>query len=76
MKQETEGEEKRMEAKAYLEQARNINIQIDSKLEQVSSLRQLAIKASSTLSPVPPSGTSAPSGRNHRPYDGYGTGSG
>ena len=46
MKQETEGEEKRMEAKAYLEQARNINIQIDSKLEQVSSLRQLAIKAS------------------------------
>ena len=50
MKPETEGEEKRMEAKAYLEQARNINIQIDSKLEQVSSLRQLAIKASSTLS--------------------------
>ena len=45
MKPETEGEEKRMEAKAYLEQARNINIQIDSKLEQVSSLRQLAIKA-------------------------------
>ena len=44
MKPETEGEEKRMEAKAYLEQARNINIQIDSKLEQVSSLRQLAIK--------------------------------
>ena len=35
-----------MEAKAYLEQARNINIQIDSKLEQVSALRQLAIKAS------------------------------
>lgn len=60
MKQETEGEEKRMEAKAYLEQARNINIQIDSKLEQVSSLRQLAIKASSTLSPVPPSGTPNP----------------
>ena len=45
MKQESEGEEKRMEAKAYLEQARNINIQIDSKLEQVSALRQLAIKA-------------------------------
>lgn len=49
-----------MEAKAYLEQARNINIQIDSKLEQVSALRQLAIKASSTLSPVPPSGTPNP----------------
>ena len=53
MKQDLEGEEKRMKAKAYLEQARNINIQIDSKLEQVSALRQLAIKASSTLSPVP-----------------------
>ena len=60
MKRETEGEEKRMEAKAYLEQARNINIQIDSKLEQVSALRQLAIKASSTLSPVPPSGKPDP----------------
>ena len=47
-------------SQAYLEQARNINIQIDSKLEQVSSLRQLAIKASSTLSPVPPSGTPNP----------------
>lgn len=60
MKQEPEGEGTRMEAKAYLEQARNINIQIDSKLEQVSSLRQLAVKASSTLSPVPPSGTPNP----------------
>lgn len=60
MKRETEGEDKRMEAKAYLEQARNINIQIDSKLEQVSALRRLAIKASSTLSPVPPSGTPDP----------------
>lgn len=60
MKQDLEGEEKRMKAKAYLEQARNINIQIDSKLEQVSALRQLAIKASSTLSPVPPSGTPNP----------------
>ena len=60
MKRETEGEEKRMETKEYLELARNINIQIDSKLEQVSALRQLAIKASSTLSPVPPSGTPDP----------------
>ena len=49
-----------METKEYLEQARNINIQIDSKLEQVSALRQLAIKASSTISPVPPSGTPDP----------------
>lgn len=60
MKQELEGAEKSMKIKAYLEQARNINIQIDSKLEQVSALRQLAIKASSTLSPVPPSGTPDP----------------
>ena len=60
MKRETEGEEKCMETKEYLEQARNINIQIDSKLEQVSALRQLAIKASSTISPVPPSGTPDP----------------
>ena len=49
-----------MEAKAYLEQARNINLQIDSKLEQVSALRRLATKASSALSPVPPSGTPNP----------------
>lgn len=60
MKREPEGEEKCMETKEYLEQARNINIQIDSKLEQVSALRQLAIKASSTISPVPPSGTPDP----------------
>lgn len=60
MKRETEGEEKRMDVKAYLERARNINIQIDSKLEQVSALRQLAIKASSTISPVPPSRTPDP----------------
>ena len=66
MKQDLEGEEKRMEAKAYLEQARNINIQIDSKLEQVSALRQLAERDAKP----------APVGRNHRPHDGYGTGSG
>lgn len=60
MKQETEGEQKPMDAKAYLEQARNINLQIDSKLEQVYALRQLATKASSALSPVPPSGTPNP----------------
>ena len=60
MKRGTEGDEKRMDVKAYLERARNINIQIDSKLEQVSALRQLAIKASSTISPVPPSGTPDP----------------
>lgn len=60
MSPENEGEDKSMEAKAYLEKARNINLQIDSKLEQVYALRQLATKASSALSPVPPSGTPNP----------------
>jgi hypothetical protein len=31
MKEEREGVDRTMEAKAYLEQARNINLQIDSK---------------------------------------------
>lgn len=60
MSPENEGEDKSMEAKAYLEKARNINLQIDSKLEQVYALRQLATKATSALSPVPPSGTPNP----------------
>lgn len=60
MSPENEGEDKSMEAKAYLERARNINLQIDSKLEQVYALRQLATKATSALSPVPPSGTPNP----------------
>lgn len=60
MSPENEGEDKSMEAKAYLERARNINLQIDSKLEQVYALRQLATKATSALSPVPPSVTLNP----------------
>lgn len=60
MSPENEGEDKSMEAKAYLEKARNINLQIDSKLEQVYALRQLATKATSALSPAPPSGTPNP----------------
>ena len=44
MSEEIKGEMDYMQVKAYLEQARNINIQIDSKLEQVSALRQLARK--------------------------------
>lgn len=60
MSEEIKGEMDYMQVKAYLEQARNINIQIDSKLEQVSALRQLARKATSTLSLVPPSGTPNP----------------
>lgn len=50
-------EVKEMTAKEYLGQAYRIDQRINSKLEQVSSLRNLATKATSTLSDVPPSGT-------------------
>ena len=46
-----------MTAKEYLGQAYRIDQRINSKLEQVASLRNLATKATSTLSDVPPSGT-------------------
>ena len=46
-----------MTAKEYLTQAYRIDQRINSKLEQVSSLRDLSTKATSTLSDVPPSGT-------------------
>ncbi len=44
-------------AKEYLSQAYRIDQRINSKIEQVQSLRDLAEKASATLSDVPPSGT-------------------
>jgi len=43
--------------KEYLSQARRIDQRINSKLEQVKSLRSLAEKATSTLSDAPASGT-------------------
>jgi len=43
-------------AKDYLSQAYRIDQRINSKIEQVSSLHDLATKATSTLSDVPPSG--------------------
>lgn len=46
-----------MTAKEYLGQAYRIDQRINSKLEQVASLRNLATKATSTLSETPPSGT-------------------
>lgn len=46
-----------MTAKEYLGQAYRIDQRINSKIEQVSSLRTLATKATSTLSDTPPSGT-------------------
>lgn len=46
--------------KAWLDQARNINVLIDSKLAQVASLRGLALKVSSTISQTPVSGTHDP----------------
>ena len=46
-----------MTAKEYLGQAYRLDQLINSKLEQVMSLRDLATKATSTLSDVAPSGT-------------------
>jgi len=46
-----------MTAKAYLAQAYRIDQRINSKLEQLSSLRELSTKATATFSDVPPSGT-------------------
>jgi 3-methyladenine DNA glycosylase/8-oxoguanine DNA glycosylase len=46
-----------MMAKAYLAQAYRIDQRINSKLEQLSSLRELSTKATATFSDVPPSGT-------------------
>ena len=42
-----------MNAKEYLTQAYRIDRRINSKLEQVASLRELAVKATSTLSDMP-----------------------
>lgn len=46
-----------MTAKEYLGQAYHIDQRINSKLEQVSSLRELATKATSTLSDMPRNAT-------------------
>jgi DNA-directed RNA polymerase specialized sigma24 family protein len=46
-----------MTVKEYLAQTWRINRLIDAKLEQVRTLRELAAKATSTLSPTPPSET-------------------
>ncbi|MEG1149597.1 MAG: hypothetical protein RSD98_13510, partial [Niameybacter sp.] len=46
-----------MTAKEYLKQAYRIDQRINSKLEQIASLRDLATKATSTLSDTPPSGS-------------------
>jgi len=48
---------KQQTAKDYLSQAYRIDQRINSKIEQVSSLHDLATKATSTLSDIPPSGT-------------------
>ena len=46
-----------MTAKEYLSRAYKINSRINSKIEQVTALRELATKATATLSDMPPSGT-------------------
>lgn len=48
---------KKMTAKEYLGQAYRLDQRIDSKIEQVSSLRTLATKATSTISDMPGSAT-------------------
>jgi len=46
-----------MTAKDFLQQAYRIDQRINSKLEQITSLRELATKATATLSDMPFSGT-------------------
>ena len=46
-----------MTAKEYLSRACRLDARINAKLDQVMSLRNIANKATSTLSVVPPSGT-------------------
>ena len=46
-----------MKAKEYLSQAYRLDQRIDAKIEQVMSLRNLAAKATSTLSDIASSGT-------------------
>lgn len=46
-------ETEKMTAKEYLSQAYRIDRRIDSKIEQVQSLRELATKATATLSDMP-----------------------
>ena len=48
---------KPLSAKEFLKQARHIDQRINSKLEQVQSLRELATKATTTLSDMPRSST-------------------
>ena len=48
---------KALSAKEFLKQARHIDQRINSKLEQVQSLRELATKATATLSDMPRSAT-------------------
>ena len=49
-----------MEVREFLERARYINMEIDSKLEHVTALRHLACKVNNTFSETPPSGTPDP----------------
>lgn len=46
-----------MEIKEYLSQAHHIDQRINSKLEQIGSLRELATKATTTISDMPGSAT-------------------
>lgn len=48
------------EVKAYLNQAKDINHLINSKLAQLSSLKELTLNVTARISAVPPSGTPDP----------------
>lgn len=48
------------EVKAYLNQAKDINHLINSKLAQLSSLKELTLNVTARISAVPPSGTPGP----------------
>lgn len=50
-----EAQEQMQKARQYLEQARNINTLIDSKLEQIMSLKSLALKVNSVIAQTPAS---------------------
>lgn len=59
--QEESKSKQRRSAKAYLSQAYKIDIRINSKLEQIASLRSLATKATGVLSDMPKGGSGSSS---------------
>lgn len=63
MKEEREGANEQMDVRDFLERARYINMEIDSKLEHVTALRYLACKVNNTFSETPLCGHRKDTGR-------------